>query len=305
MSRRLKADLALGLVSLLWGATFVVVKGALDDASVFVFLALRFTLAAALLAVMFRASLRGMSGATLRAGVVIGLWMFLGYVFQTTGLERTTPSKAAFITGLYVILVPILLAIFWGKRVTAWLWAGAVAALGGLYYLTVPAAVAPGDSLWAELNTGDLLVLGCTVAFALHIIYVGRYSPLHSVGALTFLQVAVTAALSIIFVPLLAATGVEAPRLVWSPKMAVALAVTAVGATALAFTLQVWAQKHTTPTHTAILFSLEPVFAGITSYLVLGERLGARGLLGAALILLGILLAELKGTSGPVPPHVD
>ena len=310
MSERLKADLALGFCSLIWGATFVVVKEALDQASVFAFLAVRFTLAAALVAVMFRASLRGpwlrgMNAATLRAGAVLGVFLFAGYVFQTAGLERTTPSKAAFITGLYVILVPLLLALFWRRRVNAWVWGGAVAAVVGLYYLTVPAGGGAGDSAFSGLltgiNRGDLLVLGCTVAFALHIIYVGRYTPHHSVGALTFLQVAATAVLAMVAVPLLSVAGVETPRFTWSWQMAFALAVTAFGATALAFALQLWAQRHTSATHAAILFSLEPVFAGVTSYLVLGERLGARGLMGAALILLGILLAELKGPA-PVAP---
>jgi len=289
MSRQIKADIALGLCTLLWGATFVVVKDALAYASVFAFMAARFVLAALLMAVIYHKALRKLTGVEVWAGVQIGFLMFAGYAFQTFGLTRTTPSKAAFITGSGVVLVPVLMALFWGRRINRWVWAGALAALVGLYYLTVPLAG------FAELNTGDLLVFVCAVMFALHIIFVGRYSPHHSVGALSFLQVATTALLTLLALPGVVLTGWEPLRLAWNGELLAAVLVTAVLATGVAFSVQVWAQQSTPATHTAILFSLEPVFAALTSYAVLGERLGARALLGAGLILVGILLAELKG----------
>ncbi len=289
MSKRLKADVALALCTVLWGATFVVVKGALADASVFVFIAVRFTLATLLMTAIFRRTLRQLTRAEVWAGAQIGFFMFTGYAFQTRGLIETTPSKAAFITGSGVVLVPVLMALFWGRRINRWVWGGALAALVGLYYLTVPPAG------FSELNTGDLLVFVCAVLFALHIIFVGRYSPHHSVGALSLLQVATTAALALLALPVLTLTGWEPPRLHWTGELVSAVLITAVLATAVAFSVQVWVQQSTTATHTAILFSLEPVFAALTSYLVLGERLGRRALFGAGLILVGILLAELKG----------
>jgi len=289
MSPRLKADAALALCTLLWGATFVVVKSALDSASVFAFMAVRFGLAALLMAAIFRGALRRVTRAEIWAGAQIGFFMFTGYAFQTRGLIQTTPSKAAFITGSGVVLVPVLMALFWGRRLNRWVWAGAVAALVGLYYLTVPPAG------FAELNVGDLLVLVCAVLFALHIIFVGRYSPHHSVGALSFLQVAATAVLTFTALPMFALAGWEKPRLDWNAGLVAAILVTAVLATAVAFSVQVWSQQYTTPTHTAILFSLEPVFAALTSYVLMHERLSRRALFGAALILAGILLAELKG----------
>jgi drug/metabolite transporter (DMT)-like permease len=295
MNRRLKADLALTLCTVLWGATFVVVKNALAEASVFAFMAVRFTLAAALMAVIFRSSLRELSRAEIWAGVQIGFFMFSGYAFQTRGLLTTTPSKAGFITGFSVVLVPVLLWLFWGRRINQWVWAGALAALVGLYYLTVPPAGFSG------LNVGDSLVFVCAVLFALHIIFVGRYSPHHSVGALSFLQVATTAGLTLLALPVFAATGWEPPRLHWNVALLTAILITAVLATAVSFSVQVWAQQYTTPTHTAILFSLEPVFAAITSYIVLRERLSRRAGFGAALILFGILLAELKGPTQAAP----
>ena len=289
MNRRLQADLALGLCALIWGATFVVVKDALAFSSVFSFNAMRFTLAAVVMGLVYARALRKADRATLAAGVLIGFFMFGGYAFQTLGLKFTTPSKAAFITGASVVMVPVLLAAFWRRRVSRWAWAGAVAALFGLYFLTVPRAG------FSALNAGDLLALGCAVMFAFHIILVARYSPRHSVAALSFLQVATTAALTALCLPVLAATRWEPPFVRWSPMLVAAILITAVGATALCFSLQVWAQQYTSPTHTAILFSLEPVFAALTSLIVVHERLSARVLSGAILVFIGILLAELKG----------
>jgi drug/metabolite transporter (DMT)-like permease len=249
----------------------------------------RFVLAALLMAVIYRRALWQLTRAEVWAGAQIGFFMFTGYAFQTRGLIQTTPSKAAFITGSGVVLVPVLMAMFWGRRINRWVWGGALAALVGLYYLTVPPAG------FIELNAGDLLVFVCAVFFALHIIFVGRYSPHHSVGALSFLQIATTAALTAVALPLFSLAGWETPHLRLTGELVFAVLTTAVLATAVAFSVQVWAQQSTTPTHTAILFSLEPVFAAVTSYIVLGERLSGRALVGAGLILVGILVAELKG----------
>ena len=289
MSRRLQADLALALCALIWGATFVVVKDALAFASVFSFNAVRFTLAALVMGVVYARALRKSNWATLAAGALIGFFMFGGYAFQTLGLKFTTPSKAAFITGAGVVMVPVLLAVFWRRRISRWAWTGAVAALVGLYFLTVP------RTGFSALNVGDLLALGCAVMFAFHIILVAKYSPRYSVAALSFLQVATTAVLTALCLPVLAVTRWEPPFVRWSPSLIAAILITAVGATALCFSLQVWAQRYTSPTHTAILLSLEPVFAALTSLIVMRERLDARVLSGAILVFIGILLAELKG----------
>src|SRR6202041_1668036 len=222
-SKRLQADLALGLAALIWGATFVLVKDALADVSVFVYLAVRFALAAVVMAIFFWRSMRGLTLASIWAGVQIGFFMFAGYAFQTTGLRFTTPSKAAFITGSSVVIVPLLLALFSKRRVNLWIWSGAVAALAGLYFLTVPPEGLGG------LNRGDPIVFGCAVMFALHMIVIGRYVEHHSVGALAVIQVATTAVLSTIALPLLAWTGIEHPRWVWSGTLVFAVLITAIG----------------------------------------------------------------------------
>ena len=295
LSKRVRADLALGFCALIWGATFVAVKDALSDVSVIVYIAVRFGLAAVVMGIVFWHSLRGLNVRTVWAGVQIGLAMLGGYVFQTAGLKFTTPSKAAFITGSSVVMVPLILAVIARRRINAWIWSGAFAALAGLYFLTIPREGFGG------LNRGDPLVLCCAVMFALHIIFVSRYIEHHSVGALSFLQVATTAFFSTLALPLVAATGWEPPRLVWTGKMVFAVLITSIGSTVIGFSFQVWAQQYTSATHTAILISLEPVFAAITSWLLAREHLGARVLLGAALIFAGILLAELKGPAPAAP----
>jgi drug/metabolite transporter (DMT)-like permease len=296
LSKHLRADLALGFTALIWGATFVVVKDALADVSVFIYIAVRFALAAVVMAIFFRQALRGLTRGAVWAGAQIGFFMFAGYAFQTTGLQFTSPSKAAFITGSSVVIVPLLLAVFGKRRVNRWIWAGALAALAGLYFLTVP------PEGFGGLNRGDPLVFGCAVMFAVHMIFISRYIAHHSVGALAVVQVATTAILATIALPLLSVTGVEQPRWVWSGTLVFAVLITALGSTAFGFSAQTWAQQYTSPTHTAILISLEPVFAALTSWLLAREHLGGRILLGAALIFAGILLAELKGPA-PIAPE--
>lgn len=295
LSQRVRADLALGFCTLIWGATFVLVRDALADISVVAYIAIRFALSAALMALIFWKSLRRLSLKTAWAGAQIGIAMFGGYMFQTAGLKFTTPAKAAFITGMCVVLVPLMLAAFGRRRITGWIWTGAAAALAGLYFLTVPP-----EGLGA-LNRGDPIVFGCAVMFALHIIFIGRYVGDHSVGALAFLQVATTAVLSALALPFAAVAGWEQPRLTWNSTVIFAVLVTSIGSTVIGFSLQTWAQQHTSPSHTAILVSLEPVFAALTSWLLASEHFGARTLMGAGLILAGILLAELKGPAPAVP----
>jgi drug/metabolite transporter (DMT)-like permease len=223
------------------------------------------------------------------AGVRLGFFMFCGYAFQTAGLRYTTASNSGFITGSSVVLVPLILALFWGKRATLWVFLGTIAAGAGLYFLTVP------SSGVAHLNRGDVLTFFAAVSYAVHIILVGEYAREHSAAALSVLQVLSCAAMA-----WLTAFGAHAIR--WQPMrfesagtLWLGIAVCAIFATAVAFSLQLWAQQYTTPSHAAILFTLEPVFAVATSYVVLGERLSARSLVGAVLVLAGILAAELLG----------
>ena len=184
MDRKLKADLALMFCSLIWGVTFVVVKTGLDHSSPFVFLAVRFSIAAVLMA-LFRPHVLGrIQRGEIFPGMRLAFFMFSGYCFQTAGLQYTTATNSGFVTGSSVVLVPLLLAIFWGRTLTKWIYAGAFAALIGLYFLTVPA-----EGL-RYLNRGDVLTFIAAGFYAVHIILVGEYSQEHSVSALSLIQVA-------------------------------------------------------------------------------------------------------------------
>ncbi len=267
----------------------MVVKNSLDDSSVFVFLALRFTLAGVCMAVFRPQVFRVLQREETFAGARLGFFMFCGYAFQTAGLRYTTASNSGFITGSSVVLVPLILALFWGKRVTLWVYFGTIAAAAGLYFLTVPVTGV------AHLNRGDVLTFFAALSYAVHIILVGDYAREHSAAALSVLQVLACALMA-----WLTAFGANAIR--WQPmrfhstsQLWIGIAVCAVFATAVAFSLQLWAQQFTTPSHAAIIFTLEPVFAVLTSYWVLRERLGMRSIAGAALVLVGILAAELLG----------
>ena len=288
MSRSLKAHFLLVLVTLVWGVTFVQIKDALGDISPLLFNAVRMTLAGGALALVFRKHLR-MSAAALRAGIWMGTLLWMGYEFQTTGLVLTTPSKSAFLTGVSVVLVPVFLALIWRRHINRWTSLGVLAAFAGLYLLTVPSA---GSSSLSGINRGDLLTLGCAVTFAFQIIFMGRAMRSHPFEQIATLQACVAAVLMAVTVPLL-----EKPHAIWSARVVIAILVTGLLATAAAFTIQAWAQQFTPPTHTALIFVLEPVFAWASSYLLLGERLGTRAGLGALLIIAGVLLSELKGSA--------
>jgi drug/metabolite transporter (DMT)-like permease len=289
LTKRLRADLSLALCSLLWGATFVVVKNALDHASVFIFLAVRFSLAAVLMLAWSTRALRRFERDDLFAGLRLGCFMFLGYAFQTAGLQYTTPAKSGFVTGSSVVLVPLLLALFWGRRLTWGAYAGALIAVLGLYFLTIPSE-GIGHS-----NRGDILTFVAAGLYAVHIILVGEYTRQRSARALSLIQVAACAAMAWVTAGAAAAIRWQPARFEWRFELILGTVICAVFATAMAFSIQLWAQQYTTPSHAAILFTLEPVFAVITSYLLIRERLGARAMLGAMFVLAGIFVAEMLG----------
>jgi drug/metabolite transporter (DMT)-like permease len=278
-----KVDGSLVAITLIWGVTFVLVKQALADVSTLLFLTLRFSIAAAAVALIFRKEFRAPTARiSLLRGVLAGIVLFGGYVLQTAGLKFTSASKAGFITGLYVPLVPIIGGVVLRKLPQISEMIGIVIAGTGMVLLTVQKDI-------LHIAGGDLLVAGCAAAFACHILMLGRFSPKSNLGLLTVAQIATGALLG-------AATfwWVEPVRLTWTFNVWVTLAVTSLLATALAFFVQTWAQRWSSPTRTVLIFSLEPVFAWVASYVLAGEVLSHRGVAGAVLILAGILVVELK-----------
>jgi len=289
LSAHARAEMALAAVAFLWGTTFVIVKGALADVSTLLFLALRFSLATVLLAFWLRARLVRRGAVAWGGGVLCGVLLFLGYALQTAGLRWTTASNSAFITGLYVVMVPLLASLVYRSRPRAVELAGALLA-------TVGTALLSGG-LPSSWSRGDLLTAGCAVAFAAHMLAVERYARRMDFERLSLVQIAVVALLS------WAAAWIEPPRVVWSVRLWTALLVTSVLATAFSFLLYTWAQGQTSAARAALIFALEPVFAGLVAWAAAGERWTAASLGGAALILAAIVLVELKRAAAS--PHPE
>lgn len=287
----LRAELALVVNTIVWGATFTLVKNALGGVSAILFLALRFSLAAAVLAIVFRKPFfqRGAwKGAA--PGVLVGVFLFLGYLFQTQGLRYTSAPKSAFLTGFTSVLAPLLASFVYGIKPRISEVLGLLTALAGLGLMTLPGAS-------GSINRGDVLTLVCAAAFAAHIVIQGHFSKNVGFELLSVAQVGTAAVLSLTLFP-----WAEKPRIDWQPAVLWAILITGLLATALAFTVQAWAQRFTTSTRTALIYMLEPVVAWTTSYLLAGEGLSRPGAAGAALILGGVLLVELKPVNGRQHP---
>ena len=289
MSRARVAEWSLVGVCAVWGLTFPMVKDAVAVIPVTTFLGYRFMGAALFAAILFRKQLRTLSPAGWKAGALMGLFLTGGYLFQTFGLERTTSSNAGFITGMFVVLTPLLGALFLRQRAGTSAWVAAAVATLGLYLLS-----GSGDSLHVA---GDLLVLGCAISFSFHILVTDPAVKHHEVSALLVVQLGfcgfICLALAAGQSDLVAPTGIT----VWA-----ALAVTALLASVVGFYVQAYAQTHASPSRTALILASEPAFAGLFAYLLKAETLDAWGWLGAALIMTAIVAVELVPHLRPTRP---
>jgi drug/metabolite transporter (DMT)-like permease len=285
------AELALVGIAAVWGLTFTMVQDAVAVLPALAFLAYRFAAATLIVAPVFRRGPAALPREGWYAGLVMGIFLTAGYIFQTLGLEHTTPSDAGFITGLFVVLTPVLGALVLRQRISGMAWAAAGASALGIYLLS-------GAGGHFTLR-GDGLVFLAALSFAAHILATGRAAGRFDVGALLVVQLGVA---SVVCLGLAAATGqLQAPHgaKVWS-----ALGVTAVFASALGFFVQTYAQQHAPPARTALILASEPAFAGLFGYLLADDRLSAVAWLGAGLIMAAILAVELIPrwrTTEPLP----
>ena len=270
--------LALLAVTAVWGVTFVQVKDAVAVYPLFAFLAVRFLIATATLAPLALPRVRSLGRRGVAAGVLLGTLVAAGYGLQTAGLELTTVSGTGFITGMYVVLTPVVAFLLFRDGVTRAGALGIALAFGGMAMLS---GIDEGST------AGNLLVLGATVAWAFQIAVTGRFAPHVDALALTLVQMAT--ALTLFAVAAVALGDLERPRgwTVWG-----ALVVTGVFASALAYLVQTWAQRTMAAARVAVVYAMEPVFAGVFGYALAGDRLGALGWGGCALILLGIVVSE-------------
>lgn len=270
------------LTTFFWGVTFVVVKDAVSQVDVFVFLAQRFSAASCILLLLWPFLKRPIDGKTLLKGSILGVMLFGGFALQTLALLYTSASNTAFLTGLNVVFVPLLSAVIFKKAIAAKSIAGAALAFIGLYLLC-----ATGAS-WS-FNKGDLLSFACSICIAIHIIYTGKYARQYDVYWLTTIQLSVIGLLSLLIAHL---TGHDA--LAWYPEIRDALIICALFATIFAFLVQTGMQQFISASSTALIFCLEPVFAAICAYFLIDEIIGTNGLIGAGLILSGMILSEIR-----------
>ncbi|MDQ3933257.1 MAG: DMT family transporter [Actinomycetota bacterium] len=287
MSRERTAEAGLVGIAAVWGLTFPMVQDAVAELPTYAFLGYRFLAAALLVAVIFRRRLAALSPAGWRAGLVMGVFLTAGYVFQTLGLERTTSSNAGFITGLFVVITPLLGALVLRQRIGGLAWAAAAVSAAGLYLL----------SGTEGFNEGDGLVLLCAISFAAHILATGRAARDHDAGALLVVQLAVCGVFCTVVAAPRGELEVPSGGDVW-----LALAVTALVASALGFFVQTYAQRHADPARTALILASEPAFAGLFGFLLNDERLSALAWSGALLIMVAIVAVEVAPRLRPPRP---
>lgn len=296
MNRSRLADLGLLLVAMMWECTFLIVQQAVRVLPPLAFNGIRFLGAAMLLSIIislfYRSDWYKLSWSLIRHACLLGFFIFLGYAFQTIGLLYTSTSNAGFITGLSVVLVPLISLILLKQRMTRFTWYSAAIASIGLYLLAFASSS-------YSMNQGDMLVLLCAVAFALHVAYTGIFAPKFPALLLASLQMAVVGVLSLIcsffFEDALLIS--DTFQLLWTPEVMIALLVSIGPTSAFAFWIQTESQKYTSSTRVAIIFAMEPVFAAVTGVMFGGENLTLAAIIGCACILAGMILTELKSSS--------
>ncbi|MDP5275845.1 DMT family transporter [Chengkuizengella axinellae] len=290
LKKSVLADGVLLLVAFVWGTTFVLVQNAISFLHPFSFNGIRFLIAGLFLLLfilLYKLKLlKEIDRSLLISGMVLGIWLFLGYAFQTFGLLYTTSSKAGFITGLSVVLVPLFAVFLTKSKLTRNGIIGALVATVGLYMLTI------GDRI--SMNNGDVLVFFCAISFAMHIILTGKYTNRYSSLLLTVIQVFTVSILSLLLAFLFEDWESQLQfNILFKNEVFIALGITSIFATALAFLAQTTFQKSTTPTRVALIFATEPVFAALAGYLWANEQLSHIAIIGCICIFVGMICSEL------------
>lgn len=271
------AGVALLGITAVWGWTFVLVHDAVRAYGVVAFLALRFSVATAILAPAVRGRLKI---GTLAAGATIGLLLASGYLLQTLGLRHTTPTSAGFITGLFVVIAPLADRLLYGTAVRATARWAIAASLVGVWLLSGGGTPA--------MQKGDTLMAGCAVAYGFHIALLSRHAPRHDPLALTFAQLLTGAAVFSLAWP-----AVDPLVLPSDPAVWLALAVTSTLASSLAYLVQTWAQQRLSAAQTSVILTAEPVFAALFGFALAGDRLTPVQLAGGVLILTAVAMVEV------------
>ena len=279
------AKIALILVAIIWGITFIMVKDALNDAPPFSFATLRFGMASLLTLLLINNKILLITKNEFIGGIICGSFLYFGYAFQNFGLIYTTASKSAFITSVSVLMVPFILLILKIQSINFKTWMAVILATIGLYLLLVP-----GEN---KMNFGDILTFGCALSFAIHIVAQDKYiKKTVKILPFFFIQVGFVTLLSFF-----SAFITESESIIWSNRLLIAVMVTGTFATFVAILIMIWAQKILKPTETALIFSLEPVAATIFAMIFASEFLGVWGWIGGGLICFAVAFGESNQSS--------
>lgn len=276
-----RQELALILITMVWGGTFLVVHTAMKVSGPLFFVGLRFLVAATIGALVFRRAMRGMTWQDVYAGTVIGVSILVGYGLQTYGLQTISSSKSAFITAMYVPLVPLLQWAVFKRPPPLMSWVGTGLAFVGLLLVAGP------DGSSFSMNEGELATLASTLAIAGEVIFIGYFAGKVDVRRVTVLQLFTAGLLAWLLMPVV---GEDVPAFSWIWLAA------AVGMGTASILIQLtmnWAQKSVSPTRATVIYAGEPVWGGVVGRIA-GERLPGLAILGGVLIVLGVLVSELK-----------
>ncbi len=280
--RNVKVNALLVFVSMIWGSTFLIVQQTIRLTGPFTFLAMRFGIGALVLAVIFHKRLAQITRAEIITGSIIGLFLFGAYALQTTGLQYTTSSKAGFITGLYVPLVAILAVPLLRQKPTLGSILGVIFSVAGLALISV------NSSYQLTFGLGEFLVMGCAIASALHIICISKFAPRVDAMNLALVQIALTAVLSLIVMPIAREPFVLPPLPVWGSALFMGVA-----ATAFALAVMNRVQQFVSSTQATLIYALELVWVGLLGSLA-GEQLSLLAWMGCGCIFLGMITGELR-----------
>lgn len=293
--KRYLGESALLLNTLIWGGTFALIKNALSDISPLLFLGIRFFIAAILLYPFIHYTLKKMDKNTFIAGSVLGIFYFLGFATQTVGLNFTTATKSGFITGTFVVIIPILQTIIERKKPRWYNIVSIVFVMIGLVFLS-----SKGDNLFqfinelgSDFNIGDFLTLLCAILFAFQVVYVDVFTKKYDYMPMVFIQLVITGLGGFIGSVILSSVGLEIIKFNLNTNVVFAIVYTSVFASIIATILQLKFQKVVTPTKAGIIYSFEPIMAAVLAFFILGEKISKFGLLGGVFILIGLLLSEI------------
>lgn len=293
--RKFVGEAALILITIFWGVTFAIIKLALDDISPMFFISIRFSFAAILLMPFLWKPLINTNFEVIKAGLFLGLLYFIGFATQTVGLYYTTATKSGFITGTFVIFIPILQMIIERRPPSRSNIIGIVLVVIGLILLSSKGITILDiiSELGSNFNFGDFLTLICAIFYALYVVYIDIITKKHDYKPLIILQVLFTGIAGFVFTFLFELTSIEMLRYDFNQTVILVIIYTAVFSSVLATAIQTKYQKTVTPTKAGIIFSLEPIFAALFAFLIINEKISGFGIIGCIFIFTGVLVSEL------------